>query len=86
MARAKRIYKSGVKGSEYDAYHGLPEQRQRRYQRVAARRAAERKGLVHKGDGMEVHHVGSHRTGSLAGVKTRVVDRATNRRLQPKRT
>ena len=86
MARAKRIYKSGKKGSEYDAYHKKPAQKKRRYERVAARRKAESKGLVHKGDGLEVHHVGSHRTGSLADVKTRVVSRATNRARQPKRT
>jgi hypothetical protein len=86
MARAKRIYKSGKKGSEYDAYHKKPIQRKRRYARVAARREAERKGLVSKGDGREVHHVRARRTGLLDNTKVRVVDRATNRRIQPKRS
>ena len=86
MPRAKRIYKKGVKGSEYDAYHGKPEQIKRRAERVQARRVAMRKGLVRKGDGMEVDHVGSHRTGSLANVKTRVVTMRENRARQPKRT
>lgn len=85
MVRAPRVYKKGAPGSEYDAYHGKPEQIKRRSDRVAARRKAERKGLVRKGDGKEVDHVGSHRTGSLRNVKTRVVSRKQNRTRQPKR-
>ena len=86
MPRAKRIYKSGKKGSEYDAYHKKPIQIKRRAQRVTARRTAERKGLVRKGDDLEVHHVGAKRTGLLDNTKVRVVSSTTNRRLQPKRT
>jgi hypothetical protein len=33
---------------------------------------------------MELDHVGSHRTGSLGGVATRVVSRHANRIRQPK--
>lgn len=80
MAR-KRNYRK-----EYDEYHGKPEQIKRRADRVQARRKAERAGRVHKGDGREVDHVGSHRTGRLKNVPTRVVSRSANRRRQPKRS
>ena len=71
---------------EYDDYHGTEEQKKRRAQRNKARRKAERRGSVHKGDGKEVDHKGSHRTGSLANVPTRVVSKSTNRKRQPKRS
>lgn len=71
---------------EYREYHGKPEQIARRADRNAARRRAMRAGRVHKGDGKEVDHLGSHRTGRLRNVKTRVVSRAVNRRRQPKRS
>lgn len=78
---AERDYKK-----EYREYHGKPSQKKRRADRNRARRRAEREGRVRKGDGREVHHVGSNRTGRLKDVPTRVVSRATNRRLQPKRS
>lgn len=71
---------------EYKDYHGTPEQKKRRAQRNKARRKAEKRGSVSKGDGKEVDHVGSHRTGSLANVSTRVTTRAKNRARQPKRS
>ena len=71
---------------EYDDYHGTPEQRNRRAQRNKARRDAEADGRVHKGDGKEIDHVNAPRTGSLAGVPTRVVPKKVNRKRQPKRT
>lgn len=80
MAKA-RDYKK-----EYRDYHGTPEQKKRRAERNAARRKAEKRGAVRKGDGKEVDHVGSHRTGSLARVPTRVVSKKTNRKRQPKRS
>ena len=70
---------------EYDSYHKKPEQKKRRAQRNKARRSAMRSGTVHKGDGKEVHHSGASRTGSLAGVSTKVISRAENRKMQPKR-
>lgn len=70
---------------EYREYHAKPEQKKRRADRNAARRKAEREGRVRKGDGKEVDHLGSHRTGRLKNVATRVVSRATNRRRQPDR-
>lgn len=81
MARKKRDYKK-----EYREYHALPAQKKRRADRNAARRKAEDRGAVHKGDGKEVDHLGSHRTGRLKNVKTRVVSRAANRKRQPKRS
>lgn len=80
MARKKRDY-----DKEYREYHAKPEQKKRRADRNAARRKAEKKGLVKKGDKREVDHTGSHRTGRLNKVKTKVVSRAANRRRQPKR-
>lgn len=81
MAKRKRDYRK-----EYDDYHGTPEQKKRRADRNNARRKHERNGSVRKGDGKEVHHTGSHRTGRLKNVPTRVVSRATNRRIQPSRS
>ena len=60
-------------------------QKKRRAARNQARRMAIRMGKVHKGDMMELDHVGFHRTGNLRKVKTRVVTRKKNRSRQPKR-
>lgn len=76
----KRDYKK-----EYDEYHAKPEQKKRRAQRNAANRRAKREGRIRKGDGQEVHHMGSHRTGSLSDVPTRVISKRANRTMQPKR-
>jgi len=81
MARAARDYKK-----EYREYHGTEIQKKRRADRNKARRKAARKGTVHKGDGKEVDHQGSHRTGRLRDVSTRVVSRKQNRSRQPKRS
>ena len=81
MAKAARDYKK-----EYKDYHGTKAQKKRRAERNAARRKATKRGAVSKGDGKEVDHVGSHRTGSLKNVATRVVSRTTNRKRQPKRS
>lgn len=81
MARAARNYKK-----EYEDYHAKPEQKKRRADRNRARRKAIKRGSVHKGDGKELDHVGSHRKGRLQNVPTRVVSRKTNRSRQPKRS
>lgn len=81
MPKRKRNYRQ-----EYDEYQGTPLQKKRRADRNRARREAMKKGLVHKGDGKEVDHVGYHRRGRLKNVPTRVVSRAANRRRQPKRS
>lgn len=66
-------------------YEDSPAQVKRREARNKARRKAAKKGLVHKGDGMEVDHLGYHRTGSLSHVPTAVVTKHANRIRQPKR-
>lgn len=81
----KRVYKKGAPGSEYDAYQGTPEQKKRRAQRNAARADAEERGLVRKGDGKEVDHLGSNRKGNLNNRRVKVVSRKANRKRQPKR-
>jgi hypothetical protein len=70
---------------EYREYHAKPEQKKRRAQRNAARAKAVKKYGKKKLRGKEVHHVNAPRKGSLAKVKTRVVSRKTNRKIQPKR-
>ena len=81
MARKKRDY-----AKEYREYHGTDAQKKRRADRNRARRKALREGRVHKGDTMELDHVGSHRTGRLRNVQTRVISRHRNRIRQPKRS
>lgn len=81
MAKRVRDYKK-----EYRDYHGTPMQKKRRADRNRARRQAIREGRVRKGDNREVDHVGSHRTGRLRSVPTRVVSRKANRKRQPKRS
>jgi hypothetical protein len=70
---------------EYDDYQGTALQKKRRADRNRARRKALREGRVHKGDRMELDHVGSHRRGRLAHVPVRVVSRHANRIRQPSR-
>ena len=65
------------------AYENRPEQVKRRMARNRARAKAIKAGRAHKGDGKELDHTGSHRTGSLDNVPTRVVSRSANRRRQP---
>ena len=81
MAKGARDYKK-----EYRDYHGTKAQKLRRADRNKARRKALRDGRVHKGDSKEVDHKGSHRTGRLKNVSTRVVSRKSNRSRQPKRS
>lgn len=81
MARKPRNYRK-----EYDDYQGTSEQKKRRADRNRARRIALREGRVHKGDSKEVDHLGSHRTGRLKRVSTRVVSKHANRIRQPKRS
>ena len=80
MAR-KRNYRK-----EYDEYQGKPEQIKRRAQRNKARADAVKRYGKKALRGKEVDHLGSHRTGSLARVKTKVVSKHANRIRQPKRS
>jgi hypothetical protein len=78
MVRKDRDYKQEA------AYAARPEQVKRRMARNRARAKAIREGRARKGDGKELDHVGSHRTGSLDNVRTVVKSRSANRRRQPK--
>lgn len=69
---------------EYRDFGGTTEQKKRRAQRNKARREAIRKGIVKKGDGMEMDHAGFNRKGKL-GDKVKAVTRKANRSRQPKR-
>ena len=65
---------------EYDSYHSKPEQIKKRAMRNAARRDAEKKGKVHKGDGKEVDHKNPLRKGgSNAPSNHRVTSESSNR-------
>lgn len=66
------------------AYESSTAQKKRRADRNRARREAIKKGLVRKGDGKELDHVGSHPTGRLKNVRAKVVSRSENRKRQPK--
>lgn len=64
-------------------WESSPRQVKRREARNKARRQALKKGLVHKGDGKELDHVGYHPKGTLKGVRAKVVSRHANRVRQP---
>jgi hypothetical protein len=65
------------------AYEERPAQVKRREARNKARARAAKAGKVHKHDGLEVDHLGYHRTGSLDNVRTAVVTKHANRVRQP---
>lgn len=79
------MVKSGRNYAKETAYEQRPEQVQRREARNKARAKAMKKGLVHKGDGKELDHIGFHIHGSLDHVPTKVVSRHANRVRQPPR-
>lgn len=81
MAKKKRNYRK-----EYDEYHGLARQKKRRAERNKDRKAAVKKHGKKALKGKEVDHVGSHRSGTLKGVRTRIISKKANRRKQPKRS
>ena len=76
MAKKPRNYKK-----EYADYHGDPEQVARRAERNKARAKAAKAGKVRKGDSKEVHHTSPNGKKGSLGKKTRVVSRATNRKI-----
>lgn len=73
--KKKRNYKR-----EYRNFHGKPEQRKRRSQRVLARRKLEKQGRVRRGDGKDVDHKRPLRHGgSNDGSNLRVQPKSQNR-------
>ena len=83
----KGEYKKGAKPASVAkrAFNSTPEQKKRRAQRNAARRKAVKRVGKAALRGKEVDHLGSHRTGRLKNVKTKIVSKAANRKRQPKR-
>lgn len=75
MKNGKRDYKT-----EYDKYHGTPEQRKNRSKRTMARNAANASGRTSKGDGKDLDHIKPlSKGGSNSKSNLRVVSRSTNR-------
>ena len=66
---------------EYALFHGKPEQIKRRAQRNKSRRMLAKQGLVHKGDGMDVHHADNN-TSNMARGNLRVIPRSKNRSMK----
>lgn len=80
MPKSKTVKKPPKRNyrKEYDRYQGKPEQIARRAARVKARRIAEKKGLVKKGDGKDVAHKdGNPKNNSAKNLK--VQSKAKNR-------
>ena len=67
-------------------YENRPEQVKRRVARNRARQKAIKRYGKARLRGKEIDHVGSHRTGSLNKVPTKIVPKRVNRRRQPKRS
>ena len=64
----------------YDKYHGTPKAKKQRAARNKARREAESRGAVSKGDGKEVHHKRAlSNGGSNDPSNQQVVSRKVNR-------
>lgn len=79
MAKKKRNY------AKENAWEDTPAQVKRREARNKARAKAVKRVGKKALKGKELDHVGSHRTGSLDKVPTKIVSRHANRIRQPKR-
>ena len=65
---------------EYKKYHSKPEQKKNRAKRNAARNKLEKEGRVSKGDGKDVHHKKSLKSGgSNAKKNLAVASKSKNR-------
>jgi hypothetical protein len=75
MKNGKRDYKT-----EYQKYHGTPEQIKNRTERTTARRQANAAGITSVGDGKDLDHkTPISKGGTSAKSNLRVVDKGTNR-------
>ena len=66
---------------EYAIYHGKPEQIARRSARNKSRRLLARQGLVHKGDGKDVHHKDNNPE-DMDRSNLAVIPKSKNRRMK----
>lgn len=66
--------------AEYRKFQSSAKQKAERASRNSARRAALRKGLVHRGDGQDVHHT----NGVMDNSHTRVMSASKNRGMPEK--
>ncbi len=66
---------------EYAIYHGKPEQIARRSARNKSRRLLAKQGLVHKGDGKDVHH-NNHNTKDMSRDNLAVMSKQRNRSIK----
>ena len=66
---------------EYAIYHGKPKQIARRSARNKSRRLLAKQGLVHKGDGMDVHHK-DHNTMDMRRSNLAVIPKSKNRSIK----
>lgn len=65
---------------EYDLYQGRPDVIHKRSERVTARRAAEKSGIAHKGDGKDLDHIKPlSKGGSNKPANWRMVSASKNR-------
>lgn len=65
---------------EYQMYHASPEQKKKRAARNKARRIMSKAGRVHKGDGKDVDHKRSLKSGgSTTKSNLRVLSKSANR-------
>jgi hypothetical protein len=70
---------------EYASYQGKPEAIKKRTARDAARRTMQKKGVVRKGSGRDVHHVNANPYDNRPH-NLRVVNRSANRSFKRTRT
>ena len=71
----------GYKPGDYEKYHASPRMKKERAARNKARREAESKGLVRKGDGKHVDHIdGSPLNNAKSNL--RVISAKANRKKQ----
>lgn len=71
----KRVRTAAGRRREYDRFQSSEEAKKDRASRNSARRSALKKGLVHKGDHKEVHHLNGVRDND----HTQVISRSENR-------
>lgn len=73
---------AGVK-HEYEKFQSSPKARKDRSARNSARRSAMKKGIVHKGDGKDIHH-SNHNPRDNSASNLKAISRSKNRGINEK--